>query len=256
MAESPVVQLEYGHAPPMRRRWWVRGAVALAAMLVVGLLVWRVGLPVYARLWTLYWQRRAIDYLQPADHLGYTERVEDAIGYPKGLGPGQRLGWGADPANTANFSAHQPPIPLAVRGLNSGSLFLHERRAAGVGKPTRLVSVDVAGANRLAQLRPNPPPGLMMLYADVIELGTLTRPPRVRWGRFVQLDGRLTEVPVGTLRIYSGQPDPADASHFTLAYETAEGRGTIDGWLMSDDSVKMAVRDGPAAATQPAGATN
>jgi hypothetical protein len=48
------------------------------------------------------------------------------------------------------------------------------------------------------------------------------------------------------LRLYAGQPDPVDSSHFTIPYETTSGRGTIDGWLQADDTVKMQVRDGPA----------
>jgi hypothetical protein len=46
-------------------------------------------------------------------------------------------------------------------------------------------------------------------------------------------------------RLFAGQPDPNDASHFTIAYECDGQKGTIDGWLMNDDSVKLEVRDGP-----------
>lgn len=48
------------------------------------------------------------------------------------------------------------------------------------------------------------------------------------------------------LRLYAGQPDPADASHFTIRYESKGSGGTIDGWLRDGDSVKLQVRDGPA----------
>jgi hypothetical protein len=53
-------------------------------------------------------------------------------------------------------------------------------------------------------------------------------------------------VPIGSLRFFAGQPEPDDESHFTIRYETTEGSGTIDGWLMPDDSVKFQIRDGPA----------
>lgn len=49
-------------------------------------------------------------------------------------------------------------------------------------------------------------------------------------------------------RIYFGQPDPVDASHFTIGYDAGGVSGTIDGWLLPDDTVRLTVRDGPAAA--------
>jgi hypothetical protein len=51
----------------------------------------------------------------------------------------------------------------------------------------------------------------------------------------------------GQSRLYAGQPDPKDASHFTIDYEISGVRGTVDGWLQPDDTVKMQIRDGPAA---------
>jgi len=44
---------------------------------------------------------------------------------------------------------------------------------------------------------------------------------------------------------HSGRLDQTDRSHFTIAYETDRGSGTIDGWLMNDDTIKLEVRDGP-----------
>jgi hypothetical protein len=46
-------------------------------------------------------------------------------------------------------------------------------------------------------------------------------------------------------KLFGGQPDPNDESHFTIAYESNGEKGTIDGWLMNDDTVKLEVRDGP-----------
>lgn len=44
----------------------------------------------------------------------------------------------------------------------------------------------------------------------------------------------------------AGQPDPADASHFTIRYRIGDRTGTIDGWLTNGATVRMQVRDGPA----------
>ena len=58
----------------------------------------------------------------------------------------------------------------------------------------------------------------------------------------------LANLPLGQLRLYAGQIDPNDESHFTIDCETPAGRGTIDGWLLADDTVKVEVRNGPATA--------
>jgi hypothetical protein len=48
------------------------------------------------------------------------------------------------------------------------------------------------------------------------------------------------------LRLFAGQPDAADESHFTFTYEANGQKGTIDGWLQAGDVVKLQLRDGPA----------
>ena len=50
-----------------------------------------------------------------------------------------------------------------------------------------------------------------------------------------------------TLRIFAGQPDPVDESHFTIRFERDGVEGFIDGYLKSDDSVVLEER---ASATQ------
>ena len=46
-------------------------------------------------------------------------------------------------------------------------------------------------------------------------------------------------------RIFAGQPDSTDASHFMIEYEWPDGtRGTIDGYLLDDNCVKMSIRPG------------
>jgi hypothetical protein len=45
------------------------------------------------------------------------------------------------------------------------------------------------------------------------------------------------------LRVYAGQADPADASHFTIAYQLDGKAGTIDGWA-KDTGVVLRPREG------------
>ncbi len=55
---------------------------------------------------------------------------------------------------------------------------------------------------------------------------------------------RFTE-PRHWLRLYAGQPHAHDAAHFSVDYETERGRGTVDGELLSDRTVRMRVVSGP-----------
>jgi hypothetical protein len=44
-------------------------------------------------------------------------------------------------------------------------------------------------------------------------------------------------------RIYAGQPDPDDPSHFTFEYENRGVRKTVDGWLREDDPLRFHIRE-------------
>lgn len=45
------------------------------------------------------------------------------------------------------------------------------------------------------------------------------------------------------VRFWAGQPDPADASHFTIPYDVDGRAGVIDGWLR-DDGLRLRPREG------------
>lgn len=52
------------------------------------------------------------------------------------------------------------------------------------------------------------------------------------------------------LRFYAGQPDPADAAHFTIKYDLRNGSGIIDGRLNEDgETVALKIVSGPALGT-------
>jgi len=66
-----------------------------------------------------------------------------------------------------------------------------------------------------------------------------------------------TQVPIdygNRLRVYAGQADPADASHFTIAYQLDGKAGTIDGWA-KDAGVVLRPREGAPVAPDPSSAT-
>ncbi|HEX4795772.1 MAG TPA: hypothetical protein VH370_18420 [Humisphaera sp.] len=52
--------------------------------------------------------------------------------------------------------------------------------------------------------------------------------------------------PTQPLKLYAGQADPSDESHFTIDYSTPAGEGVIDGWLVSHNFVNLRIRNGPA----------
>jgi hypothetical protein len=48
------------------------------------------------------------------------------------------------------------------------------------------------------------------------------------------------------VRVFGGQPDPADPAHFTIAYTLNDRPGVIDGRLLDDGTVDLRVREGSA----------
>ena len=48
-----------------------------------------------------------------------------------------------------------------------------------------------------------------------------------------------------SLRLFAGQVDLNDKSHFTLKYECSSGSGVIDGWLRDEDYVVFRTLSGP-----------
>ncbi len=56
--------------------------------------------------------------------------------------------------------------------------------------------------------------------------------------------GEVKTYPSNVFRLFAGQADPKDASHFTIAYELDDQAGSIDGWLLNDETVALEPRLG------------
>jgi hypothetical protein len=224
---------------PLRR-------LALAALAVAAvssfLYFWK---PISHRVALLKWQRECLRYLPAPDEVAYTN-------YPDG----QELLKADNTYRTYNGTSPDvyglcPPWAKFAQALAGGPnrqdasgyyyrpmiIFLHRRQSPS-GEP-RLVAVYA-------------PAGDSIEYV-VLKIGTLiSQPQRLKRSRGVttgySILNRRGEDP---LRVYMGEPDPSDASHFTIRYETPSGSGVIDGWLRDDESVALRVRDGPA--SMPAG---
>ena len=66
----------------------------------------------------------------------------------------------------------------------------------------------------------------------------------VVWEYYCTLFPRLE--PDQILRLYAGQPDPKDPTHFTFGYSLDGRPGTFDAWLRADGRIAFSPRDGPA----------
>lgn len=88
----------------------------------------------------------------------------------------------------------------------------------------------------------------LALKSSVFRLGTFGVQPELATYRRYELisENLLASAPSDRIRLFAGQPDPADPSHFTIGYAVNGRPGTIDGWLQDDERVKFRVRGGPA----------
>src|SRR5688500_7875776 len=136
-----------------------------------------------------------------------------------------------------------PPTAAPTRG----TLFLHRRTSRGGYARVVVVEIDttswiesedagdISVMNVLASTSPpmalfdvRPPPVKQSIGWRVI----LTR--NVTWENGV-MRGSLSR----RTRFYSGQPDPADPSRFTIAYEICGEKDQIDGELLDDGRVTL-----------------
>lgn len=111
-------------------------------------------------------------------------------------------------------------------------LFIHGRSAPGC--PERLVGVTFDASTFLAG---DPTPIRVVVDS----------PPRSMLRGFI---GQGMRVGLGfpcaatePLRLFAGQADRLDSSHFTIRYSAGKRHGVIDGWVRSDDSVTLWAHD-------------
>jgi hypothetical protein len=201
----------------------------------------------------LYYQHQCLTYTAPPDAVVYEpDPAKAAALLQKGL---QYWGVNSTPEfaivpeprclqRLASLLPGTPPgVPIITRSVTtpaistgSGLGFMHELR-------------NHKGDRRLVVVAPpNSPSWTEYCVAPLTQLlgnvqsGTLSIDSCYSTAFMLGVD------PAGALRIFAGQLDPNDASHFTFAYETRDGtgKGTIDGWLDDQCNIVMRVRDGPA----------
>jgi len=137
------------------------------------------------------------------------------------------------------FLSKQPAIWRSISTIQFDHLlFLHGRRATG--SSLRLVSVEI----RPGILHAEPPPmHTCLIQIRVIRPGSVFSTGQELSVQRLNSIGDLSNPPFG-LRIYGGQIDPNDASHFTIDFiwPVVNERRTVDGWLQTTDTVKFSLR--------------
>lgn len=222
---EPASQLEYAAAPPIYRRKAFRRALLFVGLLVLVICAW-VMLP-------RYW-RNGRDALQHRQWMRYTRPPTQVVFEPDPA-KGRAL-WqpGSEYIMRPGGYFHVP----SVAGFSEDALFLHGRRRPDGAQRVVWITMGYIRTTKL-ELR---------LQANVLIPATLGRP---EWRtQHLPIDAPLPHDGSGKLpRIYAGQPDPNDESHFTMKYEFDDSlpAGVIHGWLRDNDTVDLEVQEGPLA---------
>lgn len=234
MPPPPAHQLDYGQRPhPWIRK---RQAVWLGGAILIALTIWKAP-KVWDQVGYLYLQHECLTYIGPDSQVVYDERPSSM---PR-PGPVQRW-WGGGKIGNHVFDADPAPpppwrrFPMSRARDGVAVLFSHER-ISPLGH-RRLVVVD------LRLYRPRLDLLLRVPMATVIVPAGLTGEAGLVGinGQFINSPGFDYDDAEKGLRFYAGQPDPADASHFTIKFEMGGRTGVIDGWLGDDNGVRMELR--------------
>jgi hypothetical protein len=253
LALSPEAQpLDYGLAQPQRRRRVVR-ALALVAFTLLGLAAWRWGPPAWRQAQIRYYQHQCLIYSAPADQVVYEEEPAAAATLLANRSNYEPFRWDYwDPANKmpAPAAARILPFYQSFETLNGRTmrlqggtayeavLFLHERTTSSgqrrlvkvtlIAEPFSFWAFVMEGDRYESQS-----------WAQANRSNSLVEPFDTR-PRHVGSPGPLHPP---HLRIYAGQPDPKDASHFTIRYQTWGQEDVMDGYLVNNDTVMLKPRN-------------
>jgi hypothetical protein len=221
--------LEYAPPPPVWRRKRARRlifALIFLLLAVVGIFQRRT-IELYARqAELLYAQRAWLNFSAPADRVVYDDDPARAAAllalpdYARVYTPQGKAAvvWTPPQFSDAWFrTSGRPPSPTAV-------LFLHERRTAAGER--FLLSCELEPAQGLAGSSTTP-----IHMSEIRRAGWrrgLARRNSVGWS----LPGQIQRaIQAGAhLRVFAGQADPGDATHFTVKYDLDGVEGILDGY--------------------------
>lgn len=250
MEARPTPAIEYAPPLPRHRRWIQRVLLPLLAGAALVSAYWW-GPRAWYRLQLAYAERQCSAYVAAPNTIVYTEDPADvkrlaatSVGYRPAPGGGGSV-FLVPQAWSKFYGLLSPP------GFQSrGTVFLHERRTPGGRR--MLVAIDYLGDKLYDggnywmdvsefQVRAFEPGGPFSLPVEVQN----AQVPH----ELYNVNGRP-----GTLRLYAGQADPNDPTHFTITWELTDNpptHGVLDGWVR-EDGVDLERREAPATPPPPA----
>lgn len=239
--DMPVPPLEY---MPRRRRSrsarLIAGLAAAFALLAAGVM-W--GPPLYHASWMLFLERQCLKYATPVEQVAY----EWHAGKLRGKTPGDLVQ--IDDTRAASRTRRWPSewsrfadaIRWRTTRPNDPLLFMHSLTTTSGGEYLVVVM--------LMHRQPDASSFGASVTADVFSPGSVRTPvrrQRATRGEPIRHARREPFLAYASLvRIFAGQADPSDRSHFTLDYEIDGERGVLDGYLQDDLTVLFKLRDGP-----------
>jgi hypothetical protein len=203
-------------------------AVLVGAVLFLGFEYWSYSWPsIKAERARKYWEKQCLNHRSPAGTISYSNDPQDV----------QRL----KASGCFTSGPNWPCKPYAMRQIPefeklfnrsvAPALFVHGRNAPS--GPQRLVIVQMGTL-------PNDPFNRITLApVNHQPLGTRGTTPSSPIG---QLEICLKWE--DSIRLYEGQPDASDATHFTIDYDLNGVRGTIDGKLTASGAITLNPRNG------------
>lgn len=261
--------LGYGQQPARRSLSW-RHALFAVLLIASAAGSWAMGRTARAKAQHVLYERQVAAYVESAETVVYesdpataaelvaagTHRLDEASGAALLLEPD-------------SYEAFRESMREAAQELDrEGALiFLHELSTAGGAKRVVAVRFLPWVLDEAVQWRPNAASGLVAeIYksggwlGQTRQIGESRAPillPKVEMNDPLAnpclgevspvlretFDPYTAGSRLGDIRWYAGQPDVTDPAHFTVDFEFAGRRGTVDGYLSADGSaVHMSVR--------------
>jgi hypothetical protein len=244
-AETPM--LSYAVKP---RRRWRRYVLGFGVIVLVGAGVyWRTILT--NRITHLYWQHRVETFEYPKGTVVWEahccadsrpqgwETVQELL-RSQGFEPVKVFHLGSYLNSGKGWEAAERIVPQVENYLHGASVHHWNAGLAFVG-----LRVSHGGFRGVILVRPEFALDGSSLLLRYVALGTVSpiRDEQASSSKFdyFAIDPTLIpDLPQG-FRAFGGQRDPADASRFTIDYETATEKGTIVGVLQDDGSVVFSI---------------
>jgi hypothetical protein len=238
--------LQYA-APAFRRRHWARRIARFLVVIAMISSAWQWGPRAFVQIGYLRAQHRCMTYAPPVSEVVFESDPDAAALLAERCQEYHLASLYSAFGRGAPFSHWRPPASHRPKALDKlipkfgfyGTAFMHAMRTPAGNERLVIISMGYGASVELNGY------GLGMgahVYTPASwRLGSAMLLTSEEGGlslRYMPLENRL--------RIFAGQIDPSDSSHFTVPYELNGKPGVIEGRLRDDESVTMSVGSGPA----------